>query len=73
MRHGGGCPCLGADEAAFAQLVQTATEGEREDALMLACCMVRPDLAPSLVHLAQMAGLALRSALVSWPRPAAVH
>ena len=73
MRHGGGCPCLGADEAAFAQLVQTATEGEREDALMLACCMVRPDLAPSLVHLAQMAGLALRSALVSWQRPTAVH
>ena len=32
VRHGGGCPCLGADEAAFAQLVQTATEGEREDA-----------------------------------------
>ena len=72
MRHGG-CPCLGADEAAFAQLVQTATEGEREDALMLACWMVRPDLAPALVHLAQMAGLALRSALVSWQRPTTVH
>jgi hypothetical protein len=35
--------------------------------------MVRPDLAPALVHLAQMAGLALRSALVSWQRPTAVH
>ncbi|HVG46796.1 MAG TPA: hypothetical protein VM899_01470 [Rubellimicrobium sp.] len=73
MRHGGGCPCLGSDEAAFAQLVRTATEGEREDALMLACCMVRPDLAPALVHLAQMAGLALRSALVSRPRTFALH
>ncbi len=64
LRHGGGCPCLGADEAAFAQLVQVATEGEREDALMLAVCMVRPDHAPALVHLAQMAGLALRRALL---------
>ena len=73
MRHGGGCPCLGADEAAFAQLVQTATEGEREDALMLACCMVRPDLAPALVHLAQMAGLALRSALASRRPLSALH
>ena len=73
MRHGGSCLCLGADEAAFAQLVQTATEGEREDALMLACCMVRPDLAPALVHLAQIAGLALSSALVSWQRPSALH
>ena len=33
MRHGGGCLCLGADEAAFAQLVQIATEGEREASL----------------------------------------
>ncbi|TNC52452.1 hypothetical protein FHG66_02630 [Rubellimicrobium rubrum] len=73
MRHGGGCLCLGADEAAFAQLVRTATEGDREDALMLACCMVRHDLAPILVHLAQAAGLALRSALVSWQRPSALH
>jgi len=73
MRHGGGCPCLGADEAAFAQLVQTATEGEREDALMLACCMVRPDLAPALVHLAQIAGLALRCAILSQQRPTAIH
>jgi hypothetical protein len=71
LRHGGACPCLGADEAAFAQLVHLATDGEREDALMLACCLVRPDLAPALVHLAQAAGLALRRALV--PRGAALH
>lgn len=73
MRHGGGCPCLGADEAAFARLVQTATEGERDDALMLACCMVRPDLAPLLVHLAQTAGLTLLLALVRSERPSKLH
>jgi hypothetical protein len=73
MRHGGGCPCLGADEAAFARLVQTATEGEREDALMLACCMVRHDLAPSLVHLAQAAGLALAWALAVKAPPTRLH
>ncbi|TNC74898.1 hypothetical protein [Rubellimicrobium roseum] len=73
LRHGGTCPCLGADEAAFARLVQTATEGEREDALMLACCMVRHDLAPALVHLAQMAGLALACALATRGRPSALH
>jgi hypothetical protein len=73
MRHGCACPCLGADEAAFARLVQTATEGEREDALMLACCMVRPDLAPGLVHLAQAAGLALAWALAARGRPGRLH
>lgn len=72
MRHGGNCLCLGADEAAFALLVRTATEGEREDALMLALCMVRPDLAPALVQLAQQAGLALRCALAA-PRPSTLH
>ena len=73
MRHGQACPCLGADEAAFARLVQTATEGEREDALMLACCMVRHDLAPALVHLAQAAGLALAWALAAQGRPGRLH
>jgi hypothetical protein len=73
LRHGATCPCLGADEAAFARLVQTATEGEREDALMLACCMVRPDLAPALVHLAQAAGLAFAWALAARGRPSTLH
>lgn len=73
LRHGSACPCLGADEAAFARLIQTATEGEREDALMLACCMVRPDLAPGLVHLAQAAGLALAWALAARGRPGTLH
>ena len=73
MRHGHACPCLGTDEAAFARLVQTATEGEREDALMLACGMVRHDLAPAVVHLAQAAGLALAWALAAQGRPARLH
>lgn len=65
MRHDRGCPCLGADEAVLAALVQAATEGEREDALLLACLLVRPDLAPRLVHLAQAAGLALARGLAA--------
>ncbi len=60
MRHGSGCKCLGGDEACFAQLISAAALGEREDALMLAMLMVRPDCAPHLVDLAQTSGLALQ-------------
>ena len=65
LRHGADCPCVGADEAAFAELVTLAAQGEREDALLLACCLVRIDLAPALVGHAQQAGLHLARALVS--------
>lgn len=73
LRHGPACPCLGADEAALAELLRLATEGEREDALMLACVMVRIDRAPLLVELAQRAGLALRRAALGRPSGAALH
>jgi hypothetical protein len=73
LRHGGGCPCLGADEAAFARLVQTATEGEREDALMLACCMSATTSPPRSSISAQAAGLALAWALAAEGRPARLH
>lgn len=59
MRHGLGCACLGADEACFAHMVAAAATGAREDALMLAALIVRPDLAPALVALSEQLGLAL--------------
>jgi len=58
--HGAACACLGADEACFAHLLGAAAEGQREDAMLLATLLVRPDMAPVLADLARDAGLALR-------------
>lgn len=60
MRHQVGCKCLGADEACFANLIGAASEGNREDAMLMAALIVRPDVAPALAQLAQTYGLALR-------------
>lgn len=60
MRHHPGCKCLGADESCFANIIAYASEGAREDALMLAATIVRPDMAPILAALAEEFGLALR-------------
>jgi hypothetical protein len=60
MLHHAGCKCLGADESAFAHLVGAAASGEREDAMMFAMLLVRPDLAPGVTDLAQQAGLMIR-------------
>jgi hypothetical protein len=64
MRHGADCPCLGADEAAFAAIVRLAAEGEREEALMAAMAVLRADCALPAVVLAQQAGLMLRRAML---------
>ncbi|MCX7561432.1 hypothetical protein OS190_17850 [Sulfitobacter sp. F26204] len=69
MRHHVTCKCLGADESCFANFVGYASEGEREDALLIATTIVRPDIAPSLVGLAQEFGLALRRMAVKADRP----
>lgn len=60
MRHDVACKCLGADESCFANFIGYASEGAREDALMLAATFVRADMAAVLVGLAQEFGLALR-------------
>ena len=60
MRHHVGCRCLGADEACLAQLIGSAAEGAREDAMMIACLLVRADAAPILADIAQMAALHLQ-------------
>ncbi|MDF0603339.1 hypothetical protein P1J78_21635 [Psychromarinibacter sp. C21-152] len=71
MRHGVTCRCLGGDECCFATLVGAAAEGDREDALMLAMTMIRADMAPAVVGLAEGFGLALkRMALAALPSDA---
>ena len=69
MRHNVSCACLGADESCFANFIGYASEGEREDALLIATTIVRPDIAPSLVGLAQDFGLALRQMAIKADRP----
>ena len=69
MRHKVTCKCLGADESCFANFIGYASEGEHEDALLIATTIVRPDLAPSLVGLALEFGLALRRMANKTSRP----
>lgn len=60
MRHAVECRCLGSDESCFANFVATAADGEREDALLIATLLVRPDVAPLIASLATDFGLALK-------------
>ncbi|HKL64644.1 MAG TPA: hypothetical protein VJ886_00920 [Roseovarius sp.] len=60
--HAPDCPCVGADEAAFARFVQAAALGEREDALLLASLMVDARAIIALTDAAQRFGLHLHRA-----------
>ncbi|MFK7939360.1 MAG: hypothetical protein AB8B82_08280 [Roseovarius sp.] len=60
MRHAVMCNCLGADEACFANFIATAAEGAREDAMLMATLLVRPDMAPLVTELAARFGLMLK-------------
>jgi len=73
VRHGLGCSCLGADENCFAQMIAAASEGAREDAMMMASLIVRPDFAPALASLSEELGLALRRMTASVPLPRTGH
>lgn len=59
MRRHAGCCAAGADETAFAAMVTAAASGEREDAMLIAVCLVRADVSPPLVALAEQVGLSL--------------
>ncbi|MFT6676100.1 MAG: hypothetical protein ACJAVM_002302 [Sulfitobacter sp.] len=61
MRHSVDCKCLGADESCFANFIAAAVDGDREDALLMATLLVRPDVAPQIAALASEFGLALKS------------
>lgn len=71
LRHSNACSCVGAEEAVFAHFLAAATQGEREDALMIACLIMRTDVAPLAVSLAQTVGLALLRAAAPEPSAAA--
>ena len=60
MRHHVTFKCLGADESCFANFVGYAREGQRADALLIATTIVRPEIAPTLVGVAQDFGFVLR-------------
>ena len=61
MRQGLDCKCFGADESCFANFIGYASEGAREDALMIAMTIVKPEKAQVLAGLAEDFGLALRT------------
>lgn len=73
VRHGLGCSCLGADENCFAQMIAAASEGAREDAMMMASLIVRPDFAPALASLSEEMGMVLRRMTASIPLPTTGH
>lgn len=60
MRHSVRCQCLGADESCFAHFIAAAADGAREDAMLMATLLVRPDMAPAVTSLAAEFGMALR-------------
>ncbi|NSX55972.1 hypothetical protein [Parasulfitobacter algicola] len=60
MRHSVNCKCLGSDESCFANFIATAVTGDRDDAMLIATLLVRPDIAPLLTSLATDFGLALK-------------
>ncbi|WP_342077833.1 hypothetical protein [Yoonia sp. SS1-5] len=73
MRHAVTCKCVGADEACFGNFVAIAAEGDRDDAMLMATLLVRPDVAPLVVSLAAEFGLALMQMNLSAPREIAGH
>ncbi|WP_290559729.1 hypothetical protein [Aestuariivita sp.] len=72
MRHHVTCKCLGADEACFANFVAAAADGAREDAMLMATLIVRPDLALCIADLACDLGLALRQ-MAAVPRDSSIE
>ncbi|SFO42033.1 hypothetical protein SAMN04487859_1489 [Roseovarius lutimaris] len=68
MRHSVACKCLGSDESCFANFVAAAATGAREDAMMIATLLVRPDVAPQVTALAADFGLALSRMQLRAPR-----
>lgn len=68
MRHSVRCKCIGADESCFANFVAAAATGNREDAMLIATLLVRPDVAPLIASLAADFGLALTQMRLAAPR-----
>ncbi len=73
IRHAVGCKCVGADESCFANFIATATDGDREDAMLIATLLVRADVAPLIASLAADFGLALKQMQLRAPRAVYGH
>jgi hypothetical protein len=68
MRHSLNCKCLGADESCFANFIACAATGDREDAMLIATLLVRPDVAPLITALATDFGHALMRMNLAAPK-----
>lgn len=68
MRHHSDCACLGADEAVMAQFVRLAARGAREDAMLMAMLLLRADIAPLAVSMAEQLGLLINSVARAMPQ-----
>lgn len=78
QRHQLNCKCVGGDENAFANFVVAAAAGDREDAMLFATTLVRPDMSFTAACMAEPVGLALRQMVVrgarspEFPNPASI-
>ena len=60
FRHAVSCKCIGSDESCFANFIETATSGDRVDAILIATLLVRADIASLITTLAIDFGLAIK-------------
>lgn len=67
MYHNVQCSCLGGDESAFASFIEAAALGDREDAMLFAINLMRPDMAVMAASLAEQVGLAISGINVEHP------
>ncbi|WP_316013344.1 hypothetical protein [Roseobacter sp. HKCCA0434] len=69
-----GCACISGDESAFGHMIACAAMGEREDAILLASLLVRPDAWLPLAIRAEQVGLDLARMHTPSPRlPRTTH
>ena len=61
VTHDGSCSCIGSDEVVFSQFVCLAADGEPEDAMLMGMLMLRADIVPLAVGVAQQLGLLTRA------------
>ena len=68
VRHGGGCACIGTDEAIFCNLVREAARGDLAEAAAIASLLVRACHAEAVAILAAQVGRAMQR--MTWNIPA---
>lgn len=59
--HHATCDCLGADEATFVEFIRQSANGAREDATLMALLLIRAEVAPLAVSLAEQLGLLIKT------------